>query len=127
MVPTTDIVHELHVASNTIFDVALSDRQRLLLDGIEEAASFRRLALLAGVHDPDPPGFMDDMPKLAAMAGDADAVEVLIAAGMSMLAGEIERLRRTVKQGIGRYDGRRIVIGQGRRREPLKRREPSGS
>lgn len=96
MTAKADIVHELHVASNTIHDVAPAVRQRLLMAGIDEAISLRRLAQLAGLDSPEVPGFMDDMPKLADMAGDGNAVEVLIAAGMSMLASEIARLRDIV-------------------------------
>ncbi|SEH24151.1 hypothetical protein SAMN03159407_2066 [Rhizobium sp. NFR12] len=36
---------------------------------------------------------MSDMPTLAEMAGKEIAVEVLVGAGMLMLAGEIRRLR----------------------------------
>lgn len=53
----------------------------------------KQLLQLACIRDPEQPNFMSDMPKLAEMAGDADAVEVIVAAGMSMLASEIERLR----------------------------------
>jgi hypothetical protein len=38
-------------------------------------------------------GFMADMQTLAEMAGDDDAVDIIVSGGMLMLAGEIRRLR----------------------------------
>lgn len=40
-----------------------------------------------------PAHFMEDMPKLAEMAERPDAVDVIVAAGMLMLAEEVQRLR----------------------------------
>lgn len=143
MAPKSDIVDELQRAANTIFDVDPLDRQRVLRCGIDEATSLGRLLHLEGIPDREKPNFFDDMPALIEMSAKPDAVEVLVAAGMSLLAGEIERLRG-ILEGIANEEAAqsptladalsdagfeasirdRMVMGQGRNREPLQRRIP---
>lgn len=141
MTSKSDIVNELQRAANTIFDVDPAERQRLLRSGMDEAMSLGQFLRLGGIPDRERPTFMSAMPKLADMAGSADAVEVIVAAGMSMLSGEIERLRGLAEgsvegrapqsptladalrdAGFEAYARDRLVVGQGRKREPLERR-----
>ena len=89
----TDIVVELEAAANTINDVMPIDRRKLIEEGIAGVASERTLLILKGNVLPMEPGFMSDMPTLAEMAGLDDALELIVSAGMMMLAGEIARLR----------------------------------
>ena len=92
------IVYELHRASNSIFDIDTTERQRLLLAGIEETDATRRMLTILGRSVPAASSYMEDMEKVAEMAARGDAVEVLVAAGMSMLATEIEGLRRLLDE-----------------------------
>ncbi|WP_172724354.1 hypothetical protein [Neorhizobium tomejilense] len=140
MTAGSDIVAELHTSANSIFDVDPLDRQRLIVFGLEEAASLEKRLQQAGHAVGDRPGFMDDMPELAKMAARPEAVEVLIAAGMSMLAAEIDRLRELaerltdpqekaratfaealVDSGFEPFNGARIVVKERRNRERLRR------
>lgn len=142
MSSTLDIVNELQRAANTVFELDPLVRRRLLESGMGEVSSLSQWLVAAGHEDEERPPFLDDMPTLAEMAAKPDAVEVLIAAGMSMLAGEIERLRgiadRLASDGLraeptfGKalddagfsafYRGRQ-VIKQGRGRGVLKLRK----
>ncbi|TNM60356.1 hypothetical protein [Aliirhizobium smilacinae] len=62
----------------------------------------QELLELRGNIVPIRPGFMQDMAKLAEIAGRDDGIVVLIGAGMLMLAEEIRRLRvqRNAVQGF---------------------------
>lgn len=97
----SDIVDALEAAANTIYDIPSQERRRLILDGTEAAKAERTVLLLKGKVLPMEPGFMSDIPTLAEMAGKENAVEVLVGAGMLMLAGEIRRLRGLNQGGLG--------------------------
>lgn len=88
-----DIVVALETAANTIDAVPPFDRRKLIEEGVAVVASERTLLILKGNVLPMEPGFMSDMPTLAEMAGHDDALELIVSAGMLMLAGEIARLR----------------------------------
>ncbi|MBW6425443.1 hypothetical protein KX729_28915 [Rhizobium sp. XQZ8] len=68
-------------------------RRRLIDRGIATVHAQQELLRLNGTTFALQPGFMSDMPTLARLAGQEDAVDVLVSAGMLMLAGEIMRLR----------------------------------
>lgn len=89
----SDIVDALEAAANTIYDIHVQERRRLILVGTEIAKAERAHLLSKKTVLPLERRFMSDMPKLAEMAGKENAVEVLVGAGMLMLAGEIRRLR----------------------------------
>jgi hypothetical protein len=140
MTAGSDIVFELRASANSIFDVEPLDRQRLIVSGIEEAVALEKRLQQAGHAVGDRPGFMDDMPQLAKIAARPEAVEVLVAAGMSMLAAEIDRLRELagkvtepqekaqatfaealVGSGFEFINRARIVVKERRNRERLRR------
>ncbi len=89
----TDFISELVEAANTLPSLAPSERRRLIERGISTVQAQRELLHVNGNMVAIQPGFMADMPTLAGMAGDNDAVDVIVSAGMLMLAGEIRRLR----------------------------------
>ncbi len=91
---STDIITALETAANTIHDVTLTERRRLIEQGIEAATNERAQLLVRGEIVPVEPAFMVDMPTLAEGAGRSDTVAVIVSAGMLMLAAEIGRLRR---------------------------------
>lgn len=88
-----DVLLDLQAAANRIFEVDPADRQRLIVRGIHNVASLERRIRHAGHPSGATPAFLADMPKLAEVSAEADAVEAVVAAGMMMLAEEIERLR----------------------------------
>jgi hypothetical protein len=90
---TTDFVAELIYAANTIDDVTPFERRRLLERGMAIVAAQRELLELRGNIVPVQPDFMQEMAKLAEIAGRDNGIERLIAAGILMLADEIRRLR----------------------------------
>lgn len=90
---TTDFVAELIVAANTIDDVTPFERRRLLERGVAIVAAQRELLGLRGNIVPIQPGFMQEMGRLAEIAGRENGIEILIAVGMLNLADEIRRLR----------------------------------
>jgi hypothetical protein len=98
---TTDFISELIYAANTIADVTPFERRRLLERGMAIAAAQRELLELRGDIVPLQPGFMQDMAKLAETAGRENGIEILIGAGMLMLANEIRRLRLLSKAADG--------------------------
>lgn len=101
MSQTTDFISELIYAANTIADVTPFERRRLLKRGMAIAAAQRELLELRGDIVPLQPGFMQDMAKLAETAGRENGIEILIGAGMLMLANEIRRLRLLSKAADG--------------------------
>lgn len=101
MSQTTDFISELIYAANTIADVTPFERRRLLERGMAIAAAQRELLELRGDIVPLQPGFMQDMAKLAETAGRENGIEILIGAGMLMLANEIRRLRLLSKAADG--------------------------
>ncbi len=90
---TTDFVAELIYAANTIDDVTSFERRRLLERGMAIVAAQRELLEVRGNIVSIQPDFMQDMAKLAEIAGGKNGIDVLIGAGMLMLADEIRRLR----------------------------------
>jgi len=98
---TTDFISELIYAANTIAEVTPFERRRLLERGMAIAAAQRELLELRGNIVPLQPGFMQDMAKLAETAGRENGIEILIGAGMLMLANEIRRLRLLSKAADG--------------------------
>ncbi len=93
MTQTTDFISELFEAANTLENITLPERRRLLERGIATVRAQQELLRVSSNITAIEPGFMSDMPKLAEIAGQDDAVDVLVSAGMLMLAGEIRRLR----------------------------------
>jgi len=90
---TTAFISELVEGANTLQHVAPGERRRLIERGIATVNAQQELLRLQGNTIAFQPGFMSDMPALARIAGQDDAVEVLVSSGMLMLAGEIRRLR----------------------------------
>lgn len=93
MSQTTNFVAELIYAANTIAEVTPFERRRLLERGMAIVGAQQELLELRGNIVPIRSGFMHDMAKLAEIAGRDNGIEVLIGAGMLMLADEIRRLR----------------------------------
>ncbi len=93
MTHTPDFISELFAAANTIHDIAPLERRRLIERGIATVRAQRELLHMNGNTVSLEPGFMKDMPGLAVMAARDEGIEVLVAAGMLMLAAEIRRLR----------------------------------
>jgi hypothetical protein len=93
MTQTTDFISELFEAANTLRTIAPAERRRLIERGIATVRAQQELLHLNSNTVAMDPGFLKDMPTLAEMAGRDDAVDVVIGAGMLMLAGEIRRLR----------------------------------
>jgi hypothetical protein len=89
-----DIVTALEAAANTIHDVTLMERRRLIECGMDAAVTERSHLSSNGNIAPVEPAFMADMPTLAAAACRSDTVTVIVSAGMLLLAAEIGRLRR---------------------------------
>ena len=92
MTQTTDFISELFEAANTLSLVTPAERRLLIEQGIATVRAQQELLRVSNITAIEP-GFMCDMPKLAEIAGQDDAVDVLVSAGMLMLAGEIRRLR----------------------------------
>ena len=101
MSQTTDFISELFEAANTLGLVTPVERRRLIERGIAVVRAQQELLRFNGNIAAIEPGFMADMPKLAEMAGQDDAVDILVSAGMLMLAGEIRRLRILHQGGEG--------------------------
>lgn len=78
--------------ANTLHAVTPYERRRLIVLGFSVVEAQREVILLQGDVVPVEPGFMQSMATLAEMAGREDGIDVLIGAGMLMLAGEIQRL-----------------------------------
>lgn len=93
MTQTTDFISELFEAANTLQNVTPAERRRLIERGISTVHAQQELLRLNGNTVAIEPGFMSDMPALAMVAGQDNAVDTLVSAGMLMLAGEIRRLR----------------------------------
>lgn len=89
---TTDFIAELIRAANTLDTVTPFERGRLIDRGVSIVQAQRELLQLHGNIVPVKPGFMQDMGTLAEMAGREDGIDILVGAGMLMLAGEIQRL-----------------------------------
>lgn len=93
MSQATDCIAQLIRAANTLDTVTPFERGRLLDRGISIVRAQRELLQLQGNIVPVRPGFMQDLGSLANMAGREGGIDVLIGAGMLMLADEIQRLR----------------------------------
>lgn len=98
MSQTTDFVAELIHAANTIDVVTPFERRRLIERSIAVIAAQRHLLELHNRAAPPQPDFMQDMERLAQIGGCENGIDVLISAGMLMLAGEIQMLRRHCKE-----------------------------
>jgi hypothetical protein len=90
---TTDFITELFEAANTLQNVTPAERRRLIERGIATVRAQQELLRLSGNTKAIEPSFMSDMPALAVIAEEDNAVDTLVSAGMLMLAGEIRRLR----------------------------------
>lgn len=93
MSQTTDFVTELVRAANTLTAVTPFERRRLIERSISVIGAQRELIRLDGGVAHDLPGFMQDMATLAEMAGRDSGIDILVSAGLLMLAGEIQQLR----------------------------------
>jgi uncharacterized protein Yka (UPF0111/DUF47 family) len=93
MTSSTNLIVKLFYAANTIHLVPPTDRRDLIEQGIKTADELRKRLRLEGNMIAMVPHFMEDMPKLVEMAQRTDAVDAIIAAGMLMLAGEVQRLQ----------------------------------
>jgi len=89
----TDFISELIEAANTLESVTPNERRRLIERGISTVRAQQELLQLQGNLVAIEPGFMESMPTLAEMAGRENGIDLLIGAGMLLLAGEIRRLR----------------------------------
>lgn len=93
MIQTTDFISELVAAANMIELIRPSERQRLIERGVLIVKAQQDLLHVSGNTIAIEPAFMRDMPKLADMAGRDEVAELVVGAGMLMLAGEMRRLR----------------------------------
>ncbi len=142
MTHDADIIIALETAANTTIEVGPAERRRLLMEGMNEATLLEARLRNAVNADFERPDFLDDMTALIEMAANPNAVEILVAAGMSMLASEIERMRGLLdslpptsvaaqptlaealeEEGFRPFHRDRKVIGQGRVRRSLKPRK----
>lgn len=97
----SEIADALEAAANTIYEIRADERRRLVVAGTEAAKADLAILLKKGTVVPVEPGFMSDMPTLAEMAGKENGVEVIVGAGMLMLAGEIRRLHALNEGDLG--------------------------
>lgn len=93
MSQTTDFTAELFKAANRLDVVSPFERRRLIERAVAVIAAQRELLKLRGDIVPIEPDFLKEMGKLAEMAGGDNGVDVLISAGLLILAEEIRRLR----------------------------------
>lgn len=92
-IPIAALIYRLEAAANTIHTVPLNERRDLIEQGVSAIDALRADLESAGNVSPLQPRWMADMRSLAEISSREDAVEVLVAAGMSLIAAELERLR----------------------------------
>lgn len=89
----TDFTTELFEAANRLDVVSPFERRRLIERSVAVIAAQQELLKLRGNVVPIEPDFLKEIGKLAEMAGGDNGIDVLISAGLLMLADEIRRLR----------------------------------